>query len=86
MAHVPIALREAVWVGDFMYLPTREGFLYLAIVLDLGARRCVDSAMRDMMEVELVTNALRMALYARQPAPGLIFRKSAEQPGVATTD
>lgn len=62
-----------VWVGDITYLPTREGFLYLATVLDLGSRRCVGWAMRDTMEVELVTSALRMARDARQPAPGLIF-------------
>lgn len=67
-----LALNQ-VWVGDITYLPTREGFLYLATVLDLGSRRCVGWAMRDTMEVELVTSALRMARDARHPAPGLIF-------------
>ena len=67
-----IALNQ-VWVGDITYIPTREGFLYLSTVLDLGSRRCVGWAMRDTMEVELVTSALRMARDARQPAPGLIF-------------
>jgi transposase InsO family protein len=62
-----------VWVGDITYIPTREGFLYLATVLDLGSRRCVGWAMRDTMEAELVLSALRMARDARQPAPGLIF-------------
>ena len=62
-----------VWVGDITYIPTREGFLYLATVLDLGSRRCVGWAMRDTMEVELVLAALRMARDARRPAPGLIF-------------
>jgi len=62
-----------VWVGDITYIPTREGFLYLATVLDLGSRRCVGWAMRNTMEVELVTSALRMAREARHPAPGLIF-------------
>ena len=62
-----------VWVGDITYIPTREGFLYLATVLDLGSRRCVGWAMRDTMEVDLVTSALQMARDARQPAPGLIF-------------
>ena len=62
-----------VRVGDITYLPTREGPLYLATVLDLGSRRCVGWAMRDTMEVELVLSALRMARDARHPAPGLIF-------------
>lgn len=62
-----------VWVGDITYLPTREGPLYLAAVLDLGSRRCVGWAMRDTMEVDLVVSALRMAREARRPAPGLIF-------------
>jgi transposase InsO family protein len=65
--------RDRVWVGDITYLPTREGPLYLAAVLDLGSRRCVGWAMRDTMEVELVVSALRMARDARHPAPGLIF-------------
>ena len=62
-----------VWVGDITSIPTREGFLYLATVLDLGSRRCVGWAMRHTMEVELVVSALRMAREARHPAPGLIF-------------
>ena len=62
-----------VWVGDITYLPTREGPVYLATVLDLGSRRCVGWAMRDTMEVELVLSALRMARDARQPEPGLLF-------------
>ena len=62
-----------VWVGDITHIPTREGPLYLATVLDLGSRRCVGWAMRDDMEVELVLSALRMARAARHPEPGLIF-------------
>lgn len=62
-----------VWIGDITYLPTREGFVYLATVLDLASRRCVGWAMRDTMEVDLVVSALRMARDARHPAPGLIF-------------
>jgi transposase InsO family protein len=62
-----------VWVGDITYLPTREGPLYLATVLDLGSRRCVGWAMQDTMEVDLVLSALRMAYTARHPAPGVIF-------------
>jgi transposase InsO family protein len=62
-----------VWIGDITYLPTREGFVYLATVLDLASRRCVGWAMRDTMEVDLVVSALRMARDGRRPTPGLIF-------------
>lgn len=61
-----------VWVSDLTYIPTREGWLYLATVLDLGSRRCVGWAMRDNLEVELALSALRMAQEARRPAAGLI--------------
>jgi transposase InsO family protein len=61
-----------VWVADITYIPTREGMLYLATVLDLGSRRCVGWAMRDTLEVELALSALRMAREARRPGPGLI--------------
>ena len=67
-----IALNQ-VWVGDITYIPTREGFLYLATVLDLASRRCVGWAMRDTLEGDLVCSALHMAYTARQPEPGLIF-------------
>ena len=61
-----------VWVADITFIPTWEGPLYLATVLDLGSRRCVGWAMRDTMEVELALSALRMAREARRPAPGLL--------------
>jgi putative transposase len=61
-----------VWVADITYIPTREGMLYLATVLDLGSRRCVGWAMRDTLEVELALSALRMAREARRPPRGLL--------------
>ena len=61
-----------VWVADITYVPTREGMLYLATVLDLGSRRCVGWAMRDTVETELALSALRMAYDARRPVAGLI--------------
>lgn len=60
------------WVADMTYLPTREGTLYLATVLDLASCRCVGCAMQDSMDVTLVLCALRMAITTRWPAPGLI--------------
>lgn len=61
-----------VWVGDITYIPTREGWLYLAVVLDLASRRCVGWAMRETLEPELALSALTMAITARRPTPGLI--------------
>ena len=63
---------DRVWVSDITYIPTHAGWLYLAVVLDLASRRVVGWAMRDSLEAELALSALRMALDARQPAPGLI--------------
>lgn len=61
-----------VWVADMTHIPTREGPLYLATILDLGSRCCVGWAMRETLEVELALSALRMARDARRPGPGLI--------------
>jgi putative transposase len=61
-----------VWVSDITYVPTRLGFLYLAVVIDLASRRVVGWAMREDLAAELALSALRMALAARRPAPGLL--------------
>lgn len=61
-----------VWVSDITYLPTGQGWLYLAVVLDLASRRVVGWAMRDTLHGELATSALQMAIDARRPAPGLV--------------
>jgi putative transposase len=61
-----------VWVSDITYIPTHQGWLYLAVVLDLASRRVIGWAMRDSLEAELALSALRMALAARKPEPGLI--------------
>jgi transposase InsO family protein len=66
-----VALNQ-VWVSDITYVPTREGWLYLAIVLDLASRRVVGWAMRESLDAELALSAMRMALEARRPAAGLI--------------
>jgi putative transposase len=60
------------WLTDITYIPTLEGWLYLAAVLDLYSRRVVGWAMSDRMTSDLTITALRMALCQRQPAPGLI--------------
>jgi transposase InsO family protein len=58
---------DRVWAADITYLPTREGWLYLAIVLDLGSRRVVGWAMRSTLEQSLSTDALEMAIARRAP-------------------
>ena len=63
---------DRVWAGDITYVPTREGWLYLAVVLDLASRRVVGRATRETLEEVLVLNALRMALGHRRPAAGLL--------------
>ena len=67
-----VAALDRVWVSDLTYIPTRAGWFYLAVVLDLASRRVVGWAMRDHLEAELALSALRMALAGRCPAPGLI--------------
>jgi transposase InsO family protein len=61
-----------VWVGDVTCVPTREGWLYVAVLLDLYSRKVVGWAMSERINTALVLRALRMALVARRPAPGLI--------------
>ena len=63
---------DRVWVSDITYVPTREGWLYLAIVLDLAARVIVGWSMSESIDRSLVLNALRMALDSRRPGPGLL--------------
>jgi putative transposase len=63
---------DRLWVADISYVPTWEGFDYLAFVLDAYSRRLVGWAMADHLGAELVADALGMALWRRNPAPGLI--------------
>jgi putative transposase len=63
---------DRVWVGDITYVPTREGWLYLAVVLDLASRRVVGWAMKDTLETSLATDALTMALSRRLPERNLL--------------
>lgn len=67
-----MAQPNRAWVSDITYIPTREGWLFLAIVLELASRRVVGWAMRETLEEDLALAALRMALAARRPGPGLL--------------
>lgn len=60
------------WVADITYIPTGEGWLYLAGVLDLFSRKVVGWEMSNHIDADLVEKALRMALYRRQPDFGLL--------------
>jgi putative transposase len=63
---------DRVWVADFTYVPTQQGWLYLAAVLDVHTRRIVGWAMADRPDQALTSDALTMALERRQPTPGTI--------------
>jgi transposase InsO family protein len=60
------------WVADITYVGTREGWLYLAIVLDLFSRRVVGWSMSDRIDQSLTLSALGMAVQARRPRAGLV--------------
>jgi transposase InsO family protein len=69
--HVTVPNR--IWVGDMTQIRTKEGWLYLAVVLDLFAHRIVGWATDAVPLVTLPAAALQMAITQRKPAPGLIF-------------
>jgi putative transposase len=60
------------WVGDITYLDTREGWLYLAVLIDLYSRRVVGWAMSERIDTALAMGALNMALAQRKPQRGLV--------------
>jgi putative transposase len=66
------AAPDRKWTGDITYVATDEGWLYLAVVMDLYSRRIVGWAMRDHLKSELVSEALEMALQMRRPCAGLL--------------
>jgi putative transposase len=64
---------DTVYVGDITYIWTAQGWLYLAVVIDLFSRAVVGWSMSPWLKAELVTNALQMALDRRQPKAGLLM-------------
>jgi putative transposase len=62
-----------VYVGDITYIWTREGWLYLAIVLDLYSRKIVGWSMSNRMKTSLVADALKMTIWCRKPVEGATF-------------
>jgi transposase InsO family protein len=63
---------DAVWVTDITYIPTGEGWLYLAVILDLCSRSIVGWAMSARISRQLTLDALGMALARRRPPQGLL--------------
>jgi len=61
------------WVGDITFIATAEGWLYLAVIMDLASRRIVGWAMSERIKADLVCQALRMAYWRRKPVAGLIM-------------
>jgi putative transposase len=74
------------WLADITYIPTWEGWLYLATVLDLFSRRVVGWAMSERITSELTIAALKMALLQRQPEPGLSLIHHSDQGSQYTDD
>jgi putative transposase len=66
------SLPNRFWVADITNLPTKEGWLYLATVIDLFSRRVVGWAMSKYIDSDLVLSALQMAVKARRPDVGLL--------------
>ncbi|MET7313668.1 DDE-type integrase/transposase/recombinase [Streptomyces sp. NPDC005571] len=64
---------NARWCGDITYIPTDEGWLYLATVIDIASRRVVGWATADHMRTDLVADALTAAYCWRHPADPVIF-------------
>jgi transposase InsO family protein len=80
-----VAGRDRVWVADITYVPTREGWLYLAIVLDLASRLVVGWSMATTLESSLACAALEMAFLRRRPG-GELMHHSDRGVQYASTD
>jgi len=65
--------RNRIWAGDITYLQTREGWLYLAVVIDLASRLVVGWSMKTIMDRSLVIDAMRNAIRRRRATSGTIF-------------
>lgn len=73
LAKVPTPDRpNQVWVVDITFIPTADGWIYLAVILDACSRKVVGWAMGTSLETSLVTEALNQAQRERRPAPGLL--------------
>ena len=67
-----VSAKNRVWAADYTFVPTRTGWLYVAVILDLYSRRIVGWAMSPRQTLTVVAEAWWMAWHRRRPAPGLI--------------
>ena len=67
-----VAQKDQAYVSDITYIWTQEGWLYLAVVIDLYSRKVVGWSMSSRMKAQLVCDALKMAIWQRRPRAGLI--------------
>ncbi len=73
---------DRLWVADITYVRSREGFVYLAFILDVCSRRVVVGwSMATHLKTELVVEALQMAITRRKPASGLVHHSDSQNTG-----
>jgi putative transposase len=70
--HFEVGTLNKVWVADITYIPTDEGWLYLAAVMDLASKKIVGLSMGEHVTKELAMDALKMAIHQRKPSGGLM--------------
>ena len=75
---------DTVWASDFTYIRTHEGWMYLAVVIDLFSRQVIGWAMRDRADSEVVLQALLSAVWRRKPKAGVLVHS--DQGSVYTSD
>lgn len=79
-----VSAPDSVWATDITFVPTREGWLYVAVVIDLYSRRVVGWAMHQRINLPLAVEALTMAIRQRRPKPGLVHHSDRGQLYLAT--
>lgn len=67
--NVEAAAPNQTWLADLTYIPTGEGWLYLAAILDMHTRKIVGWSMRESLHTEIALDALNMAVERQRPAP-----------------
>lgn len=77
--HFTASAPNRVWVSDITFVPTRSGWLYLAVMIDLFSRRIVGWSMSRRNDQPLALDALQMAIQQRRPSPGLIHHSDQGQ-------
>ena len=68
-----VGVQDQVWVTDITYIKTHEGWLYLAVIIDLYSRRVIGWSMQSRMQMDLVLSALLMAVWRRKPKSKVII-------------